>query len=403
METSMKRNIILIVSLLIAILIGAWVVRQMSFGSLSITTNEQRGEITLQQLGGTQKPKKVGKGDSTIRLSPGDYTAEMTLGDKVTRGATTITRGEESNLNLQIQDLKSQDEVTNYTALSIYASSSSLSFLNVPQKLLYKYPLGGAQADMISETYPVTQVHHWYSADSAFFQIADGTYYLRSNGTDTKISLTGDPNVLSVDTLDINDKGELVYVSGESLYYRPSVSGSSSEIASLKGLTGAPHVALSSAGIVLVSLAPDGSGDNTSDTSETSPAILVNITKKQKKNLTTIIANGHWSPDGKRFIGTTARGLEMFSAAGAPLTLVSSLADSGANTVTWIDNSRFIYADNNTVWLYTIIDGVSTKIAKIDGSLARNNPFAVSGTSIYYETDPKPEPGSVGTIHKISF
>lgn len=398
----MKRKIIIGISAVIALAIGVWVLRQLSFGTISVTTNNQEGEVTLRQLGGSQEPKKIGKGDTSVRVTPGDYTVEISHNNKVTRGATTVIKGEESTLSLQTQDLKNQEKVTNYTALSIYATDASLSFLNVPQKLLYKYPLGSEKGDMLSETYPVVRVYHWYSSDDVFFQTNDGTYYVRSGGKDKPVQLTADPNTPEVDALDINTKGELVYVYNQKLYYRPTVMGATSEILSLKDTDGAPSVALNTNGTALVSFAPEGSGDNTDVSSQTSPALLVNISKKQKKQLASVIANGHWSPDNKRFVGTTERGLELFNSVGTSTTLISSLIDSSANTVTWVDNSRFIYADGNTVWLYNIIDGVSTKIAQIDGSLARNNPFAITSKTVYYETDPKPEAGAVGTIYRIN-
>jgi hypothetical protein len=403
MEASVKRNIIIVVSVIIAGIVGFWVLRQLSFGSISITTNDQDGEVSLRQLGGPQKPKKIGKGDTTVRVSPGDYTIEISHDNKVTRGATSVVRGEESSLNLQLQDLKEQDEVAKYTALSLYATNNSLSFLNVPQKLLFQYSLENERADLLSETYPVSQIFHWYNSDEVFFKTSDGTYYLRSGGSDKQIDLTGDPATTEADDLDINNKGELVYVSNQALYYRSSVQASSVMITSLKDTSGSPHIALSDTGLALIAFAPEGSGDNTKVETTTSPAFIINIATKKKNTLPQIISNAHWSPDGKRFIATTDRGLELFNQTGTSLALVSSLLDSGSNTVTWIDNKRFVYADNNIVWLYNTIDGVSTKFSAINGSLARNNPFAVNGKTIYYETDPKPMPGSVGTIHKISF
>ena len=56
MEASVKRNIIIIISVLIVGLIGFWVLRQLSFGSISITTNDQSGEVTLRQNGVNEKP-----------------------------------------------------------------------------------------------------------------------------------------------------------------------------------------------------------------------------------------------------------------------------------------------------------------------------------------------------------
>ncbi len=401
----MKRNIIIFISVVVAGLVGFWVIRQLSFGTISIVTNDQEGQVTLQQTGFEKEPKKVGKGDTSVKVSPGDYTVEISHDNKITRGAVTATKGEESSLNLQIKELKAQEKIVDYTALSIYATDSSLSFLNAPQKSLYKFPLDAERADLLSEAYPIAQVHHWYNSDSAFFQNGDGTYHLLANGTDTPIDLTGDANLTEADALDINTKGEVVYVYDQKLYYRPNVIGVSSEIASLKNVSGGASVALNNNGTILVSFAPEGSGDNNDDSAdapaETSPALLINVATKSKKQLPTIIANGHWSPDSKRFVGTTERGLELFSAAGAPIKLISSLINSTANTVTWVNNSEFIYADNKTVWLYNIIDGVSSKVAQIDGSLAQNNPFAISGKAIYYETDPKPTAGSVGTIFRI--
>lgn len=399
----MKRNIIIVISVLIVGIIGFWVVRQLSFGSLSIITNDQQGEVTLQQTGGQQKPKKIGTGDTSVRLSPGDYTVEINHDNKVTRGATTVVRGEESALNLQIKDLKNQEEVASYTALSLYATEKSLSFLNAPQKLLFKLPSDTEEADILSETYPVSQVYHWYNSDDAFFQTSEGTYYVRTNGADKSINITGDPESPTVDTLDLNAKGEMVYIAKGALYYRPSVTASSLQIATIKDAGGAPSLALSNAGTVLVSFEPDEPDDSAENTSNTSMAFTINVSTKKKRQLDTLISHGQWSPDAKRFAGTTSRGLELFSATGASLGLVSSLINSTTNTVTWLNTSEFIYADGNTVWRYTTIDGVSTKLAQIDGSIARNNPFAVTGKTIYYETDPKPEPGSVGTIFRISF
>jgi len=398
-----KRNIIIIISVLIVGLIGFWVLRQLSFGSISITTNDQSGEVTLRQNGVNEKPKKIGKGDTTVRVSPGNYTIEISHDDKVTRGATNVVRGEDSSINLQVKDLKSQEEVVNYTALSIYATNQSLSFFNTPQKLLFKYEFNTEQADILSETYPVSQVYHWYSSDSAFFQTSDGVYYLRNGGKDTPVDLTGDPEAPTAEALDVNNKGELVYIHKGELYYRSSITAADVSIFSIKDTNGAPSLALSNNGDVLISFEPDEPDDNKDSARAVSSAIIVNVATKKKRQLDTAMINGHWAPDSKHFVATTERGLDVFNALGASQGLVSSLLDSNANTATWVDNSRFVYADGSTVWLYTIIDGVSTKIAQIDGSIARNNPFAISGDSIYYETDPKPAAGSVGTIYRIGF
>lgn len=397
----MKRNIIISAVITIALLVGLWVLRQLSFGELSITTNEQSGIVTLDQSG-AKKPKKIGKGDTTIKISPGDYTVEVSFENKVSRSAVTIVKGEQSDVNIQLKELRQQKEVANYSALSLYATDRSISFLNTPQKLLFKYTYADQSANQISDTYPVAKIYHWYGPDEVLFQKTDGTYYYRSNGNDSLISLTGDQNLPEVDALDVNPKGEIAYIHNEKLYYRRSISASSQEIATIKGYVGAPHVSLSNSGVALLSFAPDDSGDNTSLKTETTKAMIVNISSGKKHQLDTLIANSHWSDDGKRFVATTAKGLELYTSSGNQIGLVSSLLESNTNTVTWVDANRFIYADKSTVWIYNTIDRVSNKLVSINNSIARNNPFVINGKSVLYETDPKPEPGSVGTIYSFN-
>jgi|GEM_PF-3577840 len=369
-------GIIIAAAIASAVIISAIITRQRT-GVLEVKTSSKSAVISIQPA--NKKQEAIGKGNTKLRLTPGDYQVTASENGAETEAPVTITKKQVTSVDLSINPLVTNTTVTANPAQNIYVDGAkTLYFLQTSGQILYTYPLGGASArPYLSGTINgLTQVY-WVNPTEFFGQ--SGTLWEHyKNGTTTVV---GFKTPAKVNTLSANAAGQYSYVDANNNTVYTDANGNPAIIDQTKGT--ATMTSISANGTVAVFAPRVNFGDKTEPT-----RLYRNGTTTQLPEKLTGVGNVRWSPDSSKFSYSTNNGMFVYDIASD--TVSRFLAGNATNpfSVSWLNNNQIIYGNNRAIWTYEVGKKTIRKVAAFEGTLNSIQPFVVApdGQTVYYGT-----------------
>jgi len=370
---------------------------------LAVTTNNTKAVIELSQLG--EKTRKIGTGSVSVRLKAGDYGLAATDGAAVTTKSVHMTSGQNIEVALTIKPLATVASLAEYTAASIVANTTGLTFLNTPFSVLYRLDAGTSVAHVYKgDIYPITSAF-WIDGTHAYITNSDGQLSYFDGNTAAKL-LPGTANDDTIppaaESVTINHQGQLAYISDNVVYF---VGAPGQQPATRSKLdTGSWSISLADDGTLLVSdqtIKPDASTSGKHQSSyllQTASAVRTVL----NSDLDYLTPGASWSPDSTQFFYATSNGMYLYKISTKKSIKLFTGSPTHPATATWTDATHVIYAQDHSIWSYDSTSQASTKVTDIAGSLNPLNRFTLSPdkNKVYYGTDPT-QSGDGGFIYSF--
>lgn len=364
----------------------------LSTGTIAVTTNDATSIITVTEPGA--KPHNLSHGHGTIRLTPGKYIVDVTVGDRESTAITQVTQGKKTSVNITLMSPAVVDTKGDYTAKSIIPDATGVTFLNSPFKQLFHYD-GTTAVVVWPDIYPVAAIY-WLSANTAYVLNPDGNLQYVSDGHATGPGAGQDtPQSIPPQSFAINAHGKLAYVTNQSVEVVDQPGATPHVVASLPSSSWG--VALSERGDILLHDTSEGVEKTVKHNK--SRYLPVGGSPRELPDTLSYISSATISGDGTHMIYTADGSTWVYDLkANAPGASIA-LQPTHPGSATWVGNTKALYAQGTSIWLFDLASSTSAKISDISGSLTVDRPFTVtSDGQVYFGTDPSTD-GSGGQIY----
>ena len=387
-----RRIMYALIAVLAVILVVSISYHYLSTGTIAVTTNDAGSLITVTEPGA--KPHKLSHGHGSVRLAPGKYVVDVTSGDKASTAIAQVARGKKTAISIALVSPAVVDTKGDFTAKSIVPDAAGVTFLNSPFKQLFHYD-GATAVTFWPDIYPVAAIY-WLSPHTAYILNPDGNLQYVVDGHATGPTAGQDTTIsLPPQSFAINSRGELAYVTNKSVEVVDQPGAAPHVVASLPSSSWG--IALSERGDIL--LHDTSEGVEKAVKHNKSRYLPVDGSPRELPDALSFITSASISPDGTHLIYTSDGSTGSYDLkANAPGVSIA-LQPTHPGSATWVGNTKVIYAQGTSIWLFDFASSTSAKISAINGSLTVDRPFTVTPDGqVYFGTDPSAD-GSGGQIY----
>lgn len=384
--------IVLVALILYAVyaIISSMLAKQ-STGILQIETSAA-AQVTADQAG--SQTTKLGVGSVKVRLKPGQYQVTATTGNTAVSAIVQVAKQKTTTQALTITPQVPSQTIAKFTAQDIYpANDNNLYFVNIPQTILYSFPIGAAAGRPYTTTVnPITQAY-WLSPTSFFGQISGAWSYF-NNEVGQPISYQGASP--SINSISFNHSGAVAFTtSNKNIVLINQPGGTPQSIGSTKTTNAQTSIAPN--GNVLVYTPSTTYGGTSEATSVYQAGAFTNLPSSL-----TGIANVEWSTDSSKFSYTTSKGIYVYDLNKQTNTQIFTGNPTDPLSVTWLSPDTLIYPDSNVVWGYQTNNNISIELTTFDGILNTTQSFGIAadGQTVYFGTVPDSN-GKGGNIYQF--
>lgn len=341
-----KWPVIILAVLLVIIAIVLYLINQMSYGSLVVSSNNKNALISISQLQSYSSTNvntntvQASVGQS-IRLKPGNYSVTVSDASFSAQQNIVITTGKSSHVTLNLDSASSFQPVLGEGVANVYASSNQLLFNNLSTGNLEQ--INANNSESLVDSHDFTRIS-WASNAYGVGEDNSNILYSIKNGQVTPLNLPFNPGTNAHLQFSVAPNGQ-VYIATDSAIYKGSVSGPFEKIASVKAPVSV--IAASNNAVAIFEGGNDSSVSN-SGASISTLYVIGNSGDRQVNNVD--ITAAAWSVSGKYLAAVVNGQLIIWN---ANLNQVAQVKASPSALV-WVDDNTLIYGINNAIWTYSI-------------------------------------------------
>jgi hypothetical protein len=350
------RYAILLVAV-IALGIGIWFA--LTHGGINIKTASDTAEITVVPVGDENRSAATatGKTLSTI-LRNGNYIATVKDGNKQIRTTLTVSSFKTAEITLDPPTVGTSEPVTNLSASSFAASSTSLSLLDDSYSELVSIDNSNMYRHTDSNDIRY-ETAIWASASKGYAigrqSVSNDRVLVEISGsTVTKITTPLTVTSESYLASGVNAAGELYLLQDGKLYHR-NTDGSYQYLTSTN--KEASILSVSNSYVTFIHRSSE----------EACEVQFYNLaTKTLTKRQVQCVQDPYysyraeWSPNGKELALTTGDALQILD---NQLKTTKTIPDYAATNPIWTGDNKLVYTSKNNVWSYNTASNTSSVIA----------------------------------------
>jgi hypothetical protein len=370
-ETRVKKYIIYFVLFVVSIFI-AWIVTiLLTTTTLEVTTNNQKNSLTLEEMSPERRSIDLGTkpGNFKKRLHTGTYIVTVKYGYASSQQTIILKAGEDKkvtiNLNTQVNQSGSLQNITSLGAFNIVADTSSVRFIDRNQTPAKLYTLDSSNS--LKGIIPNISFDSISWADTSYGVGRIGSQLLAIDGMSTKdITL---PTKLSTFTIAPNHD---VYITNGQYLYRGQAANNFKNILSADDGSEIKIVSASNDSVLLSEKFNDSNREGK----------LITLSKDGNKNeITKQVYEGVWSRSGK-YLAITGDTSTVYD---AHLKKITDLPINNVGALAWIDDSNIAYADSNLIWKFSVDSRQSAVLATTSNGVGTVSQMTMSqdGKSLY--------------------
>ena len=353
----------------------------------------------------TMKTKNIGIGVASARLSPGQYIVEAKHDDKVSRMAINIKARKTTSSKIKlITPTEAAVAISDKVGDNIFSGKDgSLTFLNRPFRVIYKYVPGTDPKPYLGDIYPVSRLS-WLGNGGAIASNNDGATYIDSAGVHHDLSGYLNSQIGYA----VAPSGNIAYLSNKSLLLKKSpLSSTSFSIANLEIVNHKVLFSPDSKYILIVSgvLCVDIEESECLEIKARSKNIIFDSESFEKiveipNDLS--IDSSVWGLGGE-LAYATGTNLHLYDlATKADSEILTTINSTPVWPLMFKDEDIFFYAQDSYLWEYDIRSNISYKISSYQGSILPSS-FTLSADKhmAYFSTDADVK-GAGGNIYNLS-
>lgn len=410
--TKKRINIIIIATVTLVLV---WLVIYFTFtGLVTIKTDKNNDIFTQSNANGKITKKKVGKGNSQLRLWPGNYGIIVQNGSAETQITTVVKSLATSQYEIKLQNPNKDSLVIRSNVSSLQANKDSLNYIdNIFQKV-QKYNLTSKNiTDFIPDSIDKYYQVKWLAPNQGIATLVGGYIYLVNQQGLTPYTPPSNENpqaIIGNTDFDyfISANGKNIsFIIDHKIYSYDLNSGKQSlmqdvysdkdSYITFADLSNAGVLAFSSLHEEQYSDRPDM---NTGGKNET---VLLDINQNKSEKIENLLPNLlQWSPSGDQLLISTSANLTVYNVKSKERKVLLTFPIKSLTTLRWLNDNEFIYYNDGGLWRYQIDRAIASKVSDYpNSSFASESTISTDGLYYYYVIPTSNSLGIVGEVRRI--
>lgn len=394
-----KKWLVIIITLIVVGGILVYVFNLLNSGTL-VVSSDQNAQLSI--IDSQNHSKKIGVGNSTVRLKPGFYAVDAAKDASDTRQSVQVQARKTYHLSLDLHSVFSPKAVikgqTAYRIKPAVTDATSLIYLNGPFSQLFQSTLNGASSPkpFLANLYPVRQAD-WLNDGGAVISTDGYSVYVNDSGASTNIY----PSLDAQSSYVVAASGDLVYVDNNKLMLMEVPSGVSSSATLATLPRGSYNLSITRDGSRLFVYSDLNSAD-AKVTNKRFNNYIVDIPSGKKADLSSssAVTAGAWSDNGKYLAFSRDQNLFVYDSNTASTLQIFIGSSSSPTWPLGFLDKNLIFAKDSALWEVQLPSTVMYKIASYGGSLSPGSFTPIGEKGLYFSTNPDSS-GSGGNIYKL--
>lgn len=382
-------------------------------GTIKINTAAGNEVLIINSKGGTLNKRVVGKGDTSLRYSPGKYSILVRNNTSETQITIVLNRFQQKTYNIELVNPNQDKLIARINAGSLQANPTNLNFVEETFQQLESYNLSNKLMNSFTgrEINNVFKVR-WTSENQGLVTLVGGyTFFISKDGQ--KQFRVPDSLLLSdeVETPDfdiVNAANNILIVRVNNKIYSYDIKQDKfSEI--ISGLDNADKkvliTSLTDNNLLAYSIVDSV---DLVDTEVSSKNYDINIIDLNNPNNKTLIKRGSeinnlkWSKNNNQLIISTNQSIEVYDYSSKTTQLVLPYRTENEKALKWTSENDLIYYSDNSLWKYNVKSMVSNKVStNANTKYIKEAVISTDGKYYYYVIPTSNKLGTVGSIYNI--
>lgn len=374
-----KRQILVACLSLAVIFLSVYAWNYLRYGTITVTTDNPDNTITISEVKEGENDEtlfeKSATGELFVRVSPGTYVIRVESKSFAINKTVVVEARKSIKQNLNPPETTSIEPVASVAGGSLYANGEFLNFIDPKAGFLYQITKEN-QIKPLSDTLKFQQVE-WSESGEGAAKDNKGNLYKIDGNIINRLALPPPLEEPGEFSFELSPKGDLYVSSKNGIYFAKGTTQLSRVRSEAPEAT--PALAASNEMLAIIVPPPNDSIDGEQKESFVE-VIDAAGNSLAKKNIAAM--NGAWSPDGSKLILTDYYGSSGIYSSG--LELLKILPGDHIRQAVWLDNERFVYAAENSIWLYSVREEQSQTLTSLSlGNVVSSLAFSQEGEYIY--------------------
>lgn len=408
-----RKTIFYVVGSLLAIIVLILAFQYLNSGVIKINTNSANEIFLLSYKNGVISRKKVGKGNTSLRYSPGKYSIVVQNQSNETQITVDVKRFQQKQYSIELFNSNQDELVTRTNVSSLQATPNNLNFveetfqdlqsMNLKTKSISNFLKNGTLAKVFKVK--------WVSENKGIATMVGGYTVMVDPQGSTPIKIPYEDfddanlNNINIDVLGITNGVAIVRLQDRIYGYDVNKGIFKQIVGGIQDYGKINLIAELSKNYNLSYSIIDHSKNVDVEVNKNDYEITFldyNSLAKNTIKLDSEINKLLWSGDGKNLLISTNKELYVYNPSSKSKQIVLPYRTGNSNALRWISADSLIYFSDNSLWRYNIMSQKSDRVSTNKNSAFIKESTLSTDEKYYYYVIPTSNSNqTVGSVYRI--